>query len=160
MMKKMKSPKELKDLRESLVKERTTGKAGIVICGGTGCRAYGCEDVFHTFERELRKQGLDGKVDLKLTGCHGFCECGTLVVVYPEKTLYVRVSPEDVPDILSETVKNKKVIERLLYTDPVSGEKIRHEHDIPFYHTGLLERKRRGHRGKNGDRVASRNAHC
>ncbi|MGA1790589.1 MAG: NADH-ubiquinone oxidoreductase-F iron-sulfur binding region domain-containing protein [bacterium] len=132
-MKKIKSPKELKNLQESLAKGRTTGKPGIVICGGTGCRAYGCEAVFNAFEKEVKQQGLGGKVDLKLTGCHGFCECGTLVVVYPEKILYVRVSPEDVPEILSETVKNKRVIERLLYTDPVSGEKIRHENDIPFY---------------------------
>lgn len=132
-MKKLNSPIELKKLQDRLIKERQSGKPSIAICGGTGCRAYGCEDVYKAFKKEIEQKGVGDKVDLKLTGCHGFCECGTLVVIHPEKFLYVRVSPEDAPEILAESVLKKKVIERLLYIDPVSGEKIRNEQDIPFY---------------------------
>ena len=37
------------------------------------------------------------------------------------------------PEIISGTIKEKKVVERLLYTDPATNEKIVHESDIPFY---------------------------
>jgi NADH:ubiquinone oxidoreductase subunit F (NADH-binding)/(2Fe-2S) ferredoxin/Pyruvate/2-oxoacid:ferredoxin oxidoreductase delta subunit len=132
-MKKLKSAFQLEKLKESLAKQRSSGKPCITICGGTGCRACGCEDVYIAFKHDIERQGLIDKVDLKLTGCHGFCQCGTLAVISPEKIIYTHVSPEDVPEIIDESIVNKNIIERLLYTDPVSGEKIRYEYDVPFY---------------------------
>jgi len=41
--------------------------------------------------------------------------------------------PEDVPEIISTTIKGKKIIDRLVYTDPETGNKIIHESEIPFY---------------------------
>jgi hypothetical protein len=45
------------------------------------------------------------------------------------------VQAADVPEIVSQTIKGKKVVDRLLYEDPVSGRKGGHESDIPFYKT-------------------------
>jgi NADH-quinone oxidoreductase subunit F len=123
----------MEKLRNRLAKQRESGKPSIDVCGGTGCRAYGCEDVYRAFKDEIEGRGASDKVHAKLTGCHGFCECGTLVVSRPEKTMYVRITPEDVPEIVEESLLKKNVIERLLYTDPVSGEKITHEQEVPFY---------------------------
>jgi NADH-quinone oxidoreductase subunit F len=72
-------------------------------------------------------------VDIRKTGCHGFCERGPIIVIHPEKICYFQIKPEDVPEIISQTIKEKKVLEHLLYTEPVTGEKIAHESDIPFY---------------------------
>ena len=132
-MKQLKSPAELQERQQRLVAERKTGKPCITICGGTGCRAHGCEDVYHAFKDEIERQKLEEEVGLRFTGCHGFCECGTLVVINPEKIMYVKVSPEDVAEIVTETVLGRNVIERLLYADPQTGEKITHEHEVPFY---------------------------
>jgi len=132
-MKKLLTPADLQDLRKSVIKARKTGKPCITVCGGTGCRAYGCEDVSNAIRQEIQDRGLIDKVDVKLTGCHGFCECGTLVVVHPEKLLYVHVTPDDVPEIIEETILNGRIVERLLYTDPITGERITHEDDVPFY---------------------------
>jgi NADH:ubiquinone oxidoreductase subunit F (NADH-binding)/(2Fe-2S) ferredoxin len=132
-MKRLKSPVQIERLRARLAKQRESGKPSIDVCGGTGCRAYGCEDVYRAFKDEIARQGASDKVDVKLTGCHGFCECGTLVVSRPEETMYVRITPEDVPEIVEESVIKDNVIERLLYTDPVSGDKITHEQEVPFY---------------------------
>jgi NADH:ubiquinone oxidoreductase subunit F (NADH-binding)/NAD-dependent dihydropyrimidine dehydrogenase PreA subunit len=55
------------------------------------------------------------------------------------------VKTEDAPEVVSETVMEGKIIDRLLYTDPVSGEKIVHEKDIPFY-----KKQRRIVFGNNG----------
>jgi len=132
-MKKLKSPVQLERLKANLAKQRETAKASIDVCGGTGCRAYGCEDVYKAFKEQIKNQKASVRVNLKLTGCHGFCECGTLVVFRPEKIMYVRVTPDDVPEIVEESILKKNVIERLLYTDPVSGKKIIHEDEVPFY---------------------------
>ena len=70
---------------------------------------------------------------VKGTGCPGFCERGPIVVIDPEQTCYLQVTPQDVPEIVAETIKQKKVVERLLYVDPAKNEKAIREADIPFY---------------------------
>jgi len=72
-------------------------------------------------------------VELKETGCPGFCEQGPLLVIRPKGIFYRHVKPEDVPEIISETVLKGNIIERLLYVDPATNEKIIYEPDVPFY---------------------------
>ncbi|MBW2216124.1 MAG: FAD-dependent oxidoreductase [Deltaproteobacteria bacterium] len=104
----------------------------ITVCSGTGCRAFGSEKVVAAFQEELESQSLGDKVALRRTGCHGFCEQGVLVVIFPKGICYCGVQTDDAADIVSHTA-NGEIVERLLYTDPVTGEKITHEEDIPFY---------------------------
>jgi len=127
------SPDELEGIRKSIIKHRDPNKPCVTICGGTGCHAYGCERVATAFKQEVEKQGLETKVDVRATGCHGFCERGPLVVIRPESIFYQRVSVEDVLEIISETVLKGNIIDRLLYTDPNTGKKIIYEHEVPFY---------------------------
>jgi NADH-quinone oxidoreductase subunit F len=116
-----------------LEKARNPKARVIVLCGGTGCNATGSRLVADAVKSELTRSGLDSQVALRVTGCHGFCEKGPLMVIQPEGYLYVSVKDKDIPEIVTETIKNNKVIERLLYVDPVSGNKITYEHDVPFY---------------------------
>jgi NADH-quinone oxidoreductase subunit F len=132
VLKRLGSPQELEGLRDSIIKSRDPNQRCIVICGGTGCLALGASDVVAAFRRELKKQGLEKKVSLRVTGCPGFCERGPLVVVKPENVLYQQVKSKDVADIVSATVKGK-IVDRLLYTDPATGKKITHENEVPFY---------------------------
>ncbi len=132
-MTKVASPEELERLRASIVEGRDPERPRITICGGTGCHAYGCQKVAAALHKEIKKRRLTAKVDIMVTGCHGFCERGPLIVVHPRKIFYQQVKVEDVADIVSETIIKGEIIDRLLYTDPVSGEKIRHEEEVPFY---------------------------
>ncbi|MGA1844966.1 MAG: NADH-ubiquinone oxidoreductase-F iron-sulfur binding region domain-containing protein [bacterium] len=132
-MKRLFSVADLKQLREEINKQRDPEKTIISICTGTGCRAYKCMDVVDTFRREIEKHGISDKVDLKLTGCHGFCERGPLIVIHPKKILYQRVSPEDIPSIIEETILKGNIIEKLLYVDPVTGNRAKYEEEVPFY---------------------------
>ncbi|GAI87677.1 unnamed protein product, partial [marine sediment metagenome] len=97
-----------------------------------GSHAYDSEKVAEAFVNEIERNGLKGKVDIRRTGCHGFCERGTIVVIFPEETCYLRVKPEDVPEIVSTTLVGKKLVDRLLYEGD-DGQKIVHEGEIPFY---------------------------
>jgi NADH-quinone oxidoreductase subunit F len=132
-LKKLGSPGELEALRESIVSQRDPDSLCITICSGTGCHAYGCEKVTAAFQQEIKQQGLADKVDIRTTGCHGFCERGPLVVIRPKDIFYQRVRVKDVPEIISETVLKGKIIDRLLYSDPNTGQKIVSEHEVPFY---------------------------
>ena len=132
-MPKLDSAAELEQLRREIVSQRDPNKPCIAICAGTGCRALGCDKVITAIKEEVRKRDLVGKVDIRETGCPGFCEKGTVVVIYPEGICYLQVIPEDVADIISQTVVEKKVVDRLLYVDPTTNEKLTYEKDIPFY---------------------------
>ncbi|MEA2055411.1 MAG: NADH-quinone oxidoreductase subunit NuoF [Candidatus Thermoplasmatota archaeon] len=132
-MKKLQSASDLEKLRKDLLHNENYNKPCISICSGTGCHAYSSEKVVNTFENELKKQKLENKVGIKRTGCHGFCEKGPIIVIYPEEICYLQVKIEDVPDIVSQTIKSGKIIDRLLYTDPKTGKKVVRESEIPFY---------------------------
>jgi NADH:ubiquinone oxidoreductase subunit F (NADH-binding)/(2Fe-2S) ferredoxin/Fe-S-cluster-containing hydrogenase component 2 len=127
------SASELEQLRQNLVSQRQTSKTIISICAGTGCRACGCEPVAAAFHKELRESSLTGEVEVKTTGCHGFCEHGPLVVLQPEGIFYQRVHPEDAKLIVDQTVKHGILVNKLLYRDPKTKQIITHEKDIPFY---------------------------
>ncbi|MFH0730590.1 MAG: NAD(P)H-dependent oxidoreductase subunit E, partial [Pseudomonadota bacterium] len=132
-MPRINSPAELEELRKGILSKRDPDKPCIAICAGTGCLGLGNDRVNSAFEEELKKQSLETTVDLRVTGCHGFCEQGPNVAIYPEEIYYIKVTPKDVPEIVSQTVLGKKVIDRLVYTDPNTGEKAAHLSEIPFY---------------------------
>jgi len=85
------------------------------------------------FEKTLAKRGMDKEVLLVPTGCHGMCEMGPVVVVYPEGTFYCRVTPEDVTEIIEEHLYKGRIVERLLYKEPLKATEIPHYKEIPFY---------------------------
>jgi NADH:ubiquinone oxidoreductase subunit F (NADH-binding)/(2Fe-2S) ferredoxin/Pyruvate/2-oxoacid:ferredoxin oxidoreductase delta subunit len=132
-MLKLSTEKDLEVMRENLISDRRKVTKTIIMCGGTGCKASGYQEVADALSKELLMQGLDSTVRLRITGCHGFCEQGPIAVIEPENIFYCHITPDDAHDIVAKTIKNGEVVERLLYTNPVSGEKIRTESEIPFY---------------------------
>jgi NADH:ubiquinone oxidoreductase subunit F (NADH-binding)/(2Fe-2S) ferredoxin/Pyruvate/2-oxoacid:ferredoxin oxidoreductase delta subunit len=132
-MKRISSPGELSKYREELQRCRPKDRKVIAVCAGTGCNAYGSRKVVEAFREELARAGLDKEVELRPTGCHGFCERGTLVLFHPDGVLYQRVKAEDVPEIVERTVKGGEYLEEHYYEHPVTGEKYKYEKDIPFY---------------------------
>lgn len=132
-MERIRKPDDLDNLRKAIIGKRDPNKVRIVICSGTGCLAYKCEKVIGAFRGEIKKQRLQDKVDVRTTGCPGFCERGPIVVIQPEGIFYQKVGIEDVGEIVAETVLNKRIIDRLLYTDPKTGQKVVFEKEVPFY---------------------------
>jgi len=124
---------DLGDLRKELLHNRRKINKTLVLCGGTGCKASRSQEVIDAVNKELLMQGMDSIVQLRITGCHGFCEQGPIAVIEPGNIFYCHVTPDDAYEIVSKTLREGEVIERLLYTDPVSGEKIHTESEIPFY---------------------------
>jgi len=132
-LKKLKSSQELEDFRKSIIENRDSNKPCITICSGSGCHAHGSEKLRAAFKEEIERQNLETEVDIRTTGCHGFCERGPLIVIKPSNIFYQRARVKDIPEIVSETIVKGNIIDRLLYADPNTGKKISYEHEVPFY---------------------------
>ena len=132
-MKKLKSSSDLEKLRNNILNKKDSTKIVISACISTGCQALGAQKVLDAFKIELQKQGLENKVEIKETGCLGFCEKGPRLVIFPQEIYYFQVEAKDVPDIVSKTLINNEIVEHLLYTDPITGKKARYLSEVPFY---------------------------
>ncbi|MDZ7843484.1 MAG: NADH-quinone oxidoreductase subunit NuoF [Anaerolineales bacterium] len=104
-------------------------KQTILICRGTGCESSKSPEIQAAFQEALT--GED--VEVKFTGCHGMCQQGPLVVIEPEDIFYAKVKTKDVPKIVENHIRKGEIVERLVYQDPASKERIPVYHDIPFY---------------------------
>ena len=121
----------LRQVQNKLKESYDPQKKLVTICAGTGCRGYGCMKVKDELEAEIKKLKMD--VEVRATGCFGFCEKGPLIVIHPQKIFYQQVKEKDVADIINKTVMKGEVIEKLLYRDPVSSEMVMKEENVPFY---------------------------
>ena len=122
-------------------------KTVVSICAGTGCRGQGSMDLFEEFRRQLKAEGLED-VEVRATGCHGFCEKGPLVVIHPKKIFYHGVKVKDVATIIDKTIRNGETVQPLMFRDPVSKQRCAIESEVPFYakqqrivfrHNGIID---------------------
>jgi NADH-quinone oxidoreductase subunit F len=132
-MAKIASVKELNAYRKKVLARKPANRKAVAVCAGTGCKAFGSFDLIEAFKAALKKHKLDDTVELRATGCHGFCERGPLVLFFPKGWMYQRVKKADVDEIVEKTVKKGKIIDRLVYQHPQTQKKFRRQKDIPFY---------------------------
>ena len=124
---------DLKNVRKEILSERDPDKPCITISSGTCGRARGSQKVVEAIKNEIKRQNLEEKVDVRVTGCHGFCQVEPNLVIYPNEIFYQKLKPEDAKEIISKTIVNKKIVDRLLYVDVEKKEKVASMSDIPFY---------------------------
>ncbi len=130
----LESREDLGQHRDSLRTEREASKKRLIsLCAGSGCGAYGTAKVYQALADELEKQGIKDQVEVKLTGCHGFCEKGPIMVIHPEGIFYPQLREDHIPEIVEKTIRSDELVAARVYKDPISKKKIAQEHDIPFY---------------------------
>ena len=147
-MSKINSYTELKKLHEDykiLLKPRTVNEASekevenkranrtLLVCHGTGCKASRSLETIEAFEKHIAKNNMENELQVFSTGCFGFCEKGPIVKVMPDNVFYIHVEPEDVSEIFDEHLLKGNIVERLLYTEPTLGEKVKKQDDMSFY---------------------------
>ena len=129
---KLETPNDLAERRGRLSAERQATRGAISVCSGTGCRANGSLDLVEEFRSQLDEKGLSD-VEVRATGCHGFCERGPLVVIFPKGIFYQGVAPANVADVIEKTVCNDELVESLLFKDKSTKKTYQTEHEVPFY---------------------------
>jgi NADH-quinone oxidoreductase subunit F len=122
----------LEEYRQELCSRRDPSGLRVRLCM-TGCRAYGAVEIRDALHEAIRHGGMEGHVEVRETGCHGFCAKAPVMCVDPAGLVYQEVRPEDAPQIVKETIQEGKTIERLLYLDPQCGERCATRDRIPFY---------------------------
>ncbi len=127
---KIKSLKDIELLQRELSDARKAYKTRVLICM-TGCRALGAGGVAAKFREILKSSSLDKKVAVVETGCIGMCARAPVVLIEPQELLYGGVEPEDVEEIITETIQNGKVVERLAVMQ--EGKAVADVKDIDFY---------------------------
>jgi NADH-quinone oxidoreductase subunit F len=132
-LKKLRTPLHLEAFRQEILSGKDSGKQEVKVCCTTGCRAGGAVKILDALKQEISDRGLEDQIDIKTTGCRGFCEKGPVMVIEPEKLFYSQVDPGDVPDIVSQTLMKGLPVHRLLFTDPKTKKLVKHEKDIPFF---------------------------
>ncbi|MCM8771953.1 MAG: NADH-quinone oxidoreductase subunit NuoF [Candidatus Omnitrophica bacterium] len=130
-MKKINSFEELEKLRKKLKGIKDKEKIIISVCMETGCIAAGSEEIYRELRKEIKKV-KNKEIKVIKTGCHGFSEVDPAIVIYPEKIFYIRLSPNDVKEIIEKTIKKGEIVERLTYKDE-KGQIIPYLDQIPFY---------------------------
>jgi NADH:ubiquinone oxidoreductase subunit F (NADH-binding)/(2Fe-2S) ferredoxin len=112
----------------------SNNKKTILICRGSGCNSLEAEERHNSLNKLIKEYELTKKVDIKLTGCQGFCQFGPQIIILPENVLYVKLKEKDLREIFEQHLKNNKIVERCLYKDPLSGKPIENKDDIQFYY--------------------------
>ncbi|KPJ60714.1 MAG: NADH dehydrogenase [Latescibacteria bacterium DG_63] len=131
-MERLRSIEDLEALRKRLISGRDPSIPTIVITAGTCGQASGANDLIRITKRELLEKRLTGKIHLRITGCHGFCEMEPSVLVEPYGNFYPKLSIEGMSKVI-EAVAKGEVAKDLLYADPETGEAVEKRSDIPFY---------------------------
>lgn len=142
-MQKIDSREKLNEIRDSESRKVKNSKCRILICAGTGCLAGGSGEIYKKmceliegdpnvevyFGPEIAHG--DGPIEVRKSGCHGFCEMGPLMRIEPMGILYTKVSVDDCEAIYERTIKKGDVIRHLLYKQ--NQIEYQRQEDIPFY---------------------------
>ena len=131
-MKRLSSIGELEGYRNKLLSREEKERTRVYVCM-TGCRAYGAAEVMASLQEEIRSQGLSGQVEIRPTGCHGFCAKAPVLAIEPLGIQYQEVAPQDAAEIVAVSIKGRQLLERLAYRDLQTQKPIFYRDQIPFY---------------------------
>ncbi len=131
----MSTPTKIRSLEDLQAVAKDSQKSGtqsitISVCSDTSCLAYKSGPLHEALKQEIEKK-KDNRLVLKCTGCHGFCERGPVVMVFPQGYCYLNVAAQDAADIVEKALQGKPV-ERLLYKNE-DGSLAQTKEEIPFY---------------------------
>ncbi|HMA66483.1 MAG TPA: NADH-quinone oxidoreductase subunit NuoF [Desulfosalsimonadaceae bacterium] len=108
-------------------------KGLISLCSGPGCIIHRSDNIRDALIEEMEKHGIADQYEIRLTGCHGYCEQGPIMVVDPGGIFYPKMKIENIPEIVEKTLVHKEPVEKLLFKDPKTKKRIAEEEEIPFY---------------------------
>ena len=142
-MERIENKQMLDRLRDENKERIDNSKCRVLICAGTGCLASGSGEIYEKIKALIGENPDvevhfgpeiahgDGPMEVKKSGCHGFCEMGPLMRIEPLGVLYTKVKLEDCEEIFEKTIKNGEIVDRLIYKQ--NGVEYPKQEEIPFY---------------------------
>ena len=108
-------------------------RAHVLVCAGAACVSSGCREIRDAFVIKIMEHGLQEEVKVIETGCVGSCDLGPLALVYPEGIFYQKLKPSDAEEVVTEHLLKGRVVERLLYKEPITAKTIPSLKGINFF---------------------------
>ena len=105
----------------------------ITVCSGTSCISSESDLIFGLLKQKIDDHHLEHQIALVPTGCQRLCGQGPMITIEPGNITYFRVKVQDVEELFNEHILNGRVLYRLLYVDPKSGESIQDFAKMDFY---------------------------
>jgi NADH:ubiquinone oxidoreductase subunit F (NADH-binding)/(2Fe-2S) ferredoxin/Pyruvate/2-oxoacid:ferredoxin oxidoreductase delta subunit len=127
------SVQELKTYRLDLTNREKRKKRLVSVSAASCGRASGALEVAAALKEALEKNGLSDEVELRLTGCHGFCQFEPDVVIFPEKYFYPNLKPEKVWLIVEKTLIKNQIVEELALAGENGQRVLATVDELPFY---------------------------
>ncbi len=90
-------------------------------------------DFIPALQEEIAQRGLAEEVRVVETGCRGFCSVGPVLTIEPGGIFYANVQAADIPELVEETLVKGRVVQKLLYKEPVGRKAVQKYEQIPFY---------------------------
>jgi NADH-quinone oxidoreductase subunit F len=118
---------EFEDFYKKIIKNQKN-KHIISISSGTCGHASGSIDIEEALKQAII--GYEDKIELKMTGCHGFCAAEPNVVILPEQIFYKNLKPGDAPEIV-QSILSGEIIDELVFSK--NGSRYNHIYEVPFY---------------------------
>jgi NADP-reducing hydrogenase subunit HndC len=114
-------------------KEMGKFRMQLMVCGGTTCSGKQSEELFDNLNIETEALALENDIQIIQTGCFGLCDLGPIVKVLPDGIMYTRVTPDDAAEIINEHAAKGKIVERLIFRDPVTNKPVYDEKGLSAY---------------------------
>lgn len=108
-------------------------RSQVLVCGGVGCTNSESQNLYNVFKSEIKKNNLEHEVEVLKTGCLGLCELGSVVIIYPEGTVYEKVNKNDVAEIVKEHFINDNIVERLQYKLQAEDGRVNNLGDLKLF---------------------------
>ncbi len=132
-MERINHPEQLASWKSEILSERLPSKKTIVISSGTCGQASGSLQIIDAVDQELKKRGLKDRVEVKVTGCHGFCQLEPNLVIFPDEIFYRNLKPQDIPKIVEKSILENEIVSSLVFEDQKTAKKASKQDEIPFY---------------------------
>ncbi len=93
----------------------------VCVCAGAGCVSSGALEILEEFKKVLKENALDSETEIVPSGCMGACNQGPLVAIYPDGTIYQKMTVEKVKDVVKKHFIEKKTAKSHLLFSECSG---------------------------------------
>ena len=108
-------------------------RAHVLVCAGAACVSSGCREIRDAIVTKVMEHGLQEEVKIIETGCVGSCDLGPLALIYPEGVFYQKLKPADADEIVTEHLLKGRIVERLLYKEPITAKVVPSFKEIDFF---------------------------
>jgi NADH-quinone oxidoreductase subunit F len=119
---------QLQSHYNALISKKDPNKKTISVSSGSCGQARGSLELIAAFQKAIT--GHEDKIDMKITGCHGFCTAESSVLILPDQIFYGKLKASDATKIVKSLIKGE-IAQDLLLTE--NNQKFVHMNEIPFY---------------------------